>query len=253
MLRFVILFLGLAFPALADIILAGSTTVSARILNPLQDDIKRVTGIAIRIDGVGSTAGIKRLLAGECDAAIISSQLKGIVEAEGINEPKLQQHDLLEDLVVTAVNSKNQIKALSGEQIQALYSGKIKNWKELGGPDVKVAVIIPHAESATRELIYEFIMDKKVEFAKSARIAYGTKKEIVQIAENEGGIGSISKGYLGVYIEEMKNEKLSPELREVEGKIISRPLAIVTKGDPSPEMLKLLAFLRTDQVKKKFK
>lgn len=75
---------GVAVVAAAELQLSGSTTVQARILEPLADDIKRATGIDIRVEGVGSGNGLKRLVADEVPVAIVSSPLKSLLAKANI-------------------------------------------------------------------------------------------------------------------------------------------------------------------------
>lgn len=238
----------------AEFTLSGSTTVQSRILDPLTADIRQATGLDIKVEGVGSGNGVKRLVAGEVPAAIISSPLEGILKAQGLPEDGTYQiHVLAEDEISPIVNAKNPIAELDWDQLRDLYAGVVKNWKDIGGPDRKVQVVTSHSESATREVVWEQVMGKKVDYARSAKIVYATKKEMVMVAENAGAIGAVSAGFVQAYFDEAKRDGDPIEIKVVRSKKIARPLAIVTKGDPSTEAAKLIAFLRTDAARKKFK
>lgn len=238
----------------ADLLLSGSTTVQSRILDPLKDDIKAATGIDITVEGIGSGNGVKRLAADEVPAAIVSSELGGILGKLGLAEDgTFQLHVLTEDEIVPIVNVDNPVSALSWGELRDLYSGAIKNWNLVGGPDRKVQVITSHPASATREVVWEMVMHKAVDYARDAKVVYATKKEMVMVAEESGGIGAVSAGFVQAYFDEAKAAGDSVEIKVVRSQRISRPLAIVTKGDPSPEVAKLIAFLKTDNAQKKFK
>lgn len=244
-----------ALPAgAADLVFSGSTTVQGRILEPLAADIKASTGIAIKVEGIGSGNGFKKLVTGDVPAAIVSAPLSGILKKEGLaDDGTYRQHDLFEDLIAPIVHVRNPVKELSWEQLSGLYAGTIKNWKEVGGADLPVRVVTSHPESATREVVWELVMGKKVDYARNAKIVYATKKEMVLVAENEGAIGAVSQGFVDLYLDDVKKDGDQPEIKVVATRKISRPLAVVTKGDPSPEVAKILAFLRTDAARKKFK
>jgi phosphate transport system substrate-binding protein len=246
--------LPLRYGLAADLALSGSTTVQSRILEPLAEDIKKATGITIKVEGIGSGNGFKRLLAGEVPVAIVSAPLANILKSAGLpDDGTYRQHDVLEDLIVPIVHVSNPVKELSWAQLTGLYSGSIKNWKEVGGPDLPVRVIISHPESATREVVWELVMGKKVDYARNARVVYATKKEMVMVAEYAGAIGAVSKGFVDLYLADVKTDKDEPEIKTIETQRISRPLALVTKGEPSPDVAKLLTFLRSEDAKKKFK
>lgn len=249
------LFCALANPASAvELVLSGSTTVQGRILEPLAGDIKRSLDIDLKVEGVGSGNGLKRLIAGEVKAAIISSALGGLLSNLGAaNDGRFVSHVVTEDDIVPIVNATNPVDRLSWEQLRGLYSGAIKNWREVGGQDLKVQVVTSHPESATREVVWEMVMGKKVDYARNARIVYATKKEMVMTAEDPGAIGAVSIGFLQAYENETRRVGLPVEVKAVRTERISRPLAIVTNGPPAPEVEKLLAFLRTDQARQKFR
>lgn len=240
--------------AAAEMVLSGSTTVQTRILAPLAADIKAATGIDVVVEGVGSGNGMKRLAAGEVPAAIVSSPLKGILTQLGLpDDGTFQLHVLTEDEIAPIVNAKNPVEELTWEQLRDLYSGAVKNWKDVGGADRKVQVVTSHPESATREVVWDLVLGKKVDYARTAKIVYATKKEMVMVAEETGGIGAVSVGFVQGYAAEARREGDPVEIKVVRSKKISRPLAIVTKGDPSPEVARLIAYLGTDAAKKQFK
>lgn len=245
----------LPYPArAAEVVLSGSTTVQSRILVPLAADIQQATGLAIKVEGVGSGNGLKRLVAAEVPAAIVSSPLAGVLATAGIaDDGSFRQHDLTEDVIVPIVNARNPVKALSWEQLRDIFAGTVKNWKDVGGPDRAIQVITSHPESATRDVVWDLVMGKKVDYARSARIVYATKKEMVMVAENDGAIGAVSQGFVDAYLAETRQDGDEPEVRTVDTRTISRPLAIVTRGDPSPEVARIIAYLRTDEARRKFK
>lgn len=238
----------------AELMLSGSTTVQSRILEPLAADIRAATGIDLKIEGIGSGNGFKRLVAGEVPAAIISAPLAGFLASAGLaDDGTYRQHDLLEDVIAPIVNVRNPVSELSWDQLKGLYSGVIKNWKEVGGPDLPVRVVTSHPESATREVVWELVMGKKVDYARNARVVYATKKEMVLVAESEGAIGAVSQGFVDQYLAMVRGEGEQPEVKVVTTKKISRPLAIVTKGEPSPDVAKVIAFLRTDAARRAYR
>ncbi len=237
----------------AEFLISGSTTVQDRILEPLAPDIKAATGIAIKVEGIGSGNGLKRLINGEAQVAIISAELKDLLRNAQISDDgTYRQHVLLEDIIVPIVNAKNPVKELSWEQLKGLFSGKIKNWSEVGGPEIPVRIVTSHPESATREVVWELVMGK-TDFHRSARIVYATKKELVLVAESDGALGAVSQGFVDQYLAEIAKAGDPAEIKVVSTKRISRPLAMVTKGEPEPQVAKLLAFLQSEKARKNFR
>lgn len=240
--------------AAETVVFSGSTTVQSRILEPLAENIRRATGVEIKVEGVGTGNGVKRLTAGGVDAAIVSSPLASVIKAQGLpDDGTYIQHDLFEDVIVPIVHHQNPVSRLSWAQLSDLYAGKIKSWKEVGGPELTVRVVTSHPESATREVVWELVMGKKVDYARNARIVYATKKEMVMVAEAPGAIGAVSEGFVRQYVDDARREGDPVEIRIVETDRISRPLAVVTKGPPSPAVAKVLAYLRTDEARANFR
>lgn len=156
-------------------------------------------------------------------------------------------------MIAPVVNSRNPVRSLTWDQLRDLYSGAVKNWKDVGGPSIPVRVVTSHPESATREVVWELVMGKKVDFDRSARVVYATRKEMVLVAEHEGAIGAVSQGFVDLYLDDVRRDGDEPEIHTVETKRISRPLAMVTKGEPTADVAKLIAYLRTDEARRKFK
>ncbi len=252
----VVLALGLAAGrgSAAELLISGSTTVQSRILEPLAADIKAATDIVIKVEGVGSGNGLKRLIAGEVSVAIISAELKNLLAPANVaDDGTYRQHVVLEDVIVPIVNASNPVKELSWDQLKGIFSGAVKNWSEVGGPNLPIRIITSHPELATREVVWELVMGKKVDYHRSARIVYATKKEMVLVAESAGAVGAVSQGFVDQYLSAAAKDGDEVEIKVVSTKRISRPLAFVTKGEPDPQVAKLLAFLRSDQAVRKFK
>lgn len=238
----------------AELLLSGSTTVQSRILAPLAPDIKAATGIDIKVEGIGSGNGLKRLVAGEVPAAIVSDGLGGLLEAQKIPDNGTYMiHVLIEDEIGIIVNAANPVSELSPDQLRGILTGEIGNWKEVGGPDLKTQVVTSHPASATRAVVWEQVMSKKADYARNSLIVYATKKEMVLVAQEKGGIGAVSLGFFNAYAEEARKLGDPVEVKVVKAQKIARPLGIVTKGDPSPDVAKLITYLRTEAAQKKFK
>ncbi|MCE0495576.1 phosphate ABC transporter substrate-binding protein [Vibrio sp. DNF-1] len=128
-----------------EIIVSGSTSV-ARIMDVIAEEYNNThPNTYIAVQGVGSTAGITLLRKGISDIAMSSRYL---TEEELSDDLKI---DLLAyDGIAVVVNRSNPVVNLTREQLFNIYKGKIRNWKELGGKDQKIAVVTREASSGTR-------------------------------------------------------------------------------------------------------
>ena len=224
--------------------LAGSTTIQKRVLEPTAKAFEEATGIKLNILGIGTGGGFKKLKAGEVVASIASSPMSSILKKAGVaDDGTYQEHVVVKDVIVPIVNKRNGVSELTFEQLSDINTGKVTNWKEVGGPDLKINVVTSHSGSATRAVFQKQVM-KKAEYVKNAMKVKSTREEVDLVAKLKGGIGAVSEGFV----------KLNPgKVNTVKTEDISRPLSIITKGNPSKEVQTLLNFLKTDKAKKLFK
>ncbi len=233
-----------SFVAAATLNVAGSTTVQKRILEPANDAITNATGIEVKVRGIGSGGGFAELMAGKIPASIASSPLKSLLNKKSLpDDGTYQEHKIIEDVIVPIVHKSNPVKSLTWEQLSDIHTGKITNWKEVGGLDQKIIVVTSHKGSATKAVFQKKVM-KKAEYIKNAREVKSTRQEVGLVAKFKGGIGAVSKGFVD----------LNPgRVNTIETKEISRPLSFITKGEPSQDVQKVLDYLRTPDAAKLYK
>lgn len=247
----VLLVLAVSTAIAADVALWGSTTCQKRFLEPGAKALKEATGIDTRVFGVGSGKGLLALLDGKTNVAITSNDLAGTISSaqkvlrkEGKPETKipdnLKFHEITTDVIVPIVNKGNPVESLTWEQLSGLNTGKVTNWKEVGGPDLPVQVVTSHAGSSTKAVFQELVM-KKANYAPNAIEVNSTRLEINEVSKAGGGIGAVSAGFFN----------LNPgKTKTVQTATISRPLALITIGAPAPEVQKIIDFFRSPEGKK---
>jgi phosphate transport system substrate-binding protein len=241
--------IGSAFAA--EVQLWGSTTCQKRFLEPGAKALQEATGIKTKVFGVGSGKGLLALLDGTTDVAITSNNLEGTVKsAQKVQKQdgkavaqipdNLQFHEITLDLIVPIVNKNNPVESLTWAQLADLNTGKIKNWKEVGGNDIPVKVITSHAGSSTKAVFQKQVM-KKAGYASGATEVKSTRLEINEVSKAAGGIGAVSAGFFN----------LNPgRTKVVKTDTVSRPLALITIGDPAPDVQKIIDFFRSTEGKK---
>jgi phosphate transport system substrate-binding protein len=227
-----------------ELILPGSTTVQKRVLEPAADAIKTATGIQVQVRGINSGKGFKELVAGNAAASISSSPLSSLLEKASIPEDgTYQEHVIIEDVIVPIVHKNNPVSELTWEQLSDINTGKITNWKEVGGPDQKIVVVTSQPTAATRRVFQKKVM-KKAPYVEGIREVKSTRQEVHLVSKFKGGIGAVSDAFVEMNPGKVKVIK-TPE--------ISRPLSIITKGSPSSEVNALIAYLRTPEAQKLFR
>lgn len=237
--------------AAEEVSLWGSTTCQKRFLEPGAEALEKATGVKIKVYGVGTGKGVLALLEGKTTVALTSNELEGtlksaqkVLKEEGKPEiaipENLQFHTITQDVIVPIVHKDNPVDALTWEQLADLNSGKVTNWKDVGGPDLPVQVVTSHAGSSTKEVFQTMVM-KKEPYAANAIEVKSTRLEINEVSKAPGGIGAVSSGF----------HSMNPEnSKVVKSNEISRPLALITIGAPTPEVQKIIDFFRSDEGKK---
>lgn len=229
----------------------GSTTCQKRFLEPGAEALEKATGVKIKVFGVGTGKGVLALFEGKTSVALTSSPLEDSISTaqkaakeQGQADVKIPAnikfHPITEDVIVPIVHKDNPVAELTYAQLTDLNAGKVKNWKEVGGPDVAVLVVTSHEGSSTREVFQKQVM-KKAPYAADALEVTSTRLELNEVSKNKGGIGAVSEGF---YHQNPGNAKI------VKTAPITRPLAFITLGDPSPEVQKVIDFFRSAEGKK---
>jgi len=215
----------------------GSTTCQKRFLEPGAEALKNATGIEVKVLGVGSGKGLMALVQGKAVVSAASEDLEGAVKSalktakkagKEITIPaNLQFHEIAKDVIVPIVHKSNPLDSLSWAQLADLNTGKVTNWKDVGGPDLPVQVVTSHAGSATRAVFNKMVM-KKEPYAANHIEVKSTRLEINEVSKVPGGVGAVSEGFFAANPGDAKVIKTDT---------ISRPLALITVGDPTPEVL----------------
>ena len=221
--------------------LHGSTTVQKRIMEPGKDALKKATGIDLVLVGNGTGNGLEDLVGGKCDAAMASEELSDAVSSMKDASGKAATGDLkpnviTDDVIKVIVNPSNPVSKLDKEQLKGLHNGSIDNWSKVSGPDLPVIVITSHLGSATRKVFQKAVMDGTPYVAGALEVET-TRKEIDDVSQFPEGIGAVSAGFINLPGNKEK-------VKVVQTPNISRPLMLITKGDPSPAVKKILDFFR---------
>lgn len=235
----------------AEVALWGSTTCQKRFLEPGAKALEDATGVKIKVFGVGTGKGMVALFDGKTNVAITSNDLEGTIKStqkvlkkdgrpEAAIPGNIQFHEITKDIIVPIVNKDNTVENLSWAQLSDLNTGKIKNWKDVGGPDLSVQVVTSHAGSSTKAVFQEQVM-KKADYAAEAIEVNSTRLEINEVSKVAGGVGAVSEGFFN----------LNPgKTKTIKSDSISRPLALITIGDPTPDVQKIIDFFRSAEGKK---
>ena len=247
-----VLFAGAAFAA-GEIVMNGSTTVLPFAQSTAEAFMKNNPGIKISVSGGGSGNGAKAIVDGTADIANMSREMKKEeiekATAKGIT-PK--QHVVAVDCIIPIVHPSNPVKNLTTAQLKDIYMGTITNWKEVGGPDKKIAVVGRDTSSGTFEVWEEKIM-KKEPVTPRALIVASSGAVIQTVSSNPLAIGYDSLGYTNTKAVKslmINGVKGTPETARSMKFATSRLLFMYTNGEPKGDVKKYLDFLKSAEGQK---
>ncbi len=226
---------------------AGSSTVAKTIMEPTLAKAREATGLDIKMLSVGTGKGMQMLFDGKVKVAAVSASLEEAVDdakkAGAASPPAgLKLHTLVTDQLVPIVHNDNPVKELNKEQLRGLLAGKLQNWKDVGGPDLPVSIVIGAAGSGTRGVIEKQLMGGQA-FAAGAKELRTSAAELAEVARDKGALGYVGSGTA---------ESAKGKIKELKAPPLSRPLGLVTVGEPAPDVRKLLDYLSSAEAKKLF-
>lgn len=180
----------------------------------------------VDIHSGGSTAGIQACINKTVQIGMSSRQLKE-------HEKILDEIPICYDGISIVVNPKNQIRNLSYIQIRDIFSGRIKNWKELGWIDREIDAVTREEGSGTRGSFEELVMKSEdIDDAIMVQDSNGSVKEV--IATDPYAIGYISLGLVDKRVRALSIDGVTPSIKNIrKGRYkIKRPFIYLTNGEP---------------------
>lgn len=225
-----------------SVAVVGSTSVQ-----PLAEELAKAfmqanPRVTISVAGGGSGAGIKAVQTGQADIGISSRELKP-EEKAGLAEAIIAR-----DGIAVIVNPQNKIAGLTLDQVAGIYSGRIKNWKDVGGANSPIILVGREAGSGTRGAFEELVLGKTpVSPGMLIQGSTGAVRQTVAITRN--AIGYISMGQVNQAVKAVKVNGIMPSEANVLKKIypISRPFLFLTKSKPQGLVKTFIDFVLSPQ------
>jgi len=204
--------------------------------------------VRISVTGGGSGTGIASLINGTVDIANASRKIKqeeiDEAKANGINPVEFI---IARDAIAVIVNpEKNPVNELTLQQISDIYSGKISNWKEVGGEDRPVVKLSRETNSGTHVYFLETVLrlgskEDKTLFSMDTLLLPSSEGIIAEVRQNPNAIGYDGLGYVPddlkmiAIAKEKDGAYMLPSIQTVNDKSypIARDLYMYTNGEPT--------------------
>jgi phosphate transport system substrate-binding protein len=210
-------------PLVGRIAFVGSTTIQ-----PLVEQLQVGYGLLypdmqLDIAAGGSEVGLNAIREGSADIGMVSRTLRS-----GELGPGSEIFPIAIDVLGIVVHPSNMVASLSMAQLQGIYTGKIVNWRELGGADLPIVPIVREVSSGTRGAFDELVLAGLAPLA-SANVQVTAGEVEAKVAETPAAIGYVGFGNLMLDVKVLAIDGVLPSQQSVLAKryTLSRPLQLL--------------------------
>lgn len=210
----------------------GSDTILPLTQMEAEQYMKSNKSASIMVTGGGSGVGLAALQNGTTDIAQASRSLKLDEKLKlKANGKAYKEITIAFDALAVIVNPSNKVSQLTREQLEGIFTGKITNWKQVGGADMRIVVYSRETSSGTYEFFKEHVLGNK-NYAASALLMPATGAVVQSISQTKGAIGYVGLAYLEKSVKALKvsynqgKTYVAPSVAAAKNKSypISRPL-----------------------------
>ena len=233
---------------------AGSTSVGPVLEALAEKYMEKYPNVEITVEAGGSGVGVTSCGDKTVDFGMASRNLK---DEEKTKYPEMKSTVLCVDGVAVVVNSANPVTNLTIDQIRGIFTGTIKNWKEVGGPDQEIHKFTRDAASGTREAFQNLMLGKNAE-GKQIEIdekifsgVYDSNGGVASAVQGDpAGVGYMSLGIVPSYqgIKSVGVDNVEATIANMENGTYkyTRPFNLLTMGDPSGAVAEFFNYCMKD-------
>lgn len=227
------------------------TAVGSTAMQPLAEEaadkfMGKHPDVQITVQGGGSGTGLSQVSQGACD---IGNSDIFAEEKEGIDAAQLVDHKVIVQAFAVVANPGVGVESLTKQQIQDIFTGKVTNWKQVGGNDQKVFLVNRAKGSGTRATFKKSVMDGTEEAKGDVeQDSSGTVHQI--ISETAGAVSYLAIAYLDDKVQAIKIDGAAPTEEDIaSGKYPFWSYGhMYTKGEPRPVVKAFIDFVLSDEI-----
>ena len=214
-----------------NLIIQGSTTFTHRVMEPYQGTIEKAAGVKLTVVPSKSSLGLLALFEKRGDFAMISGPLDNEIGELKSTHPaldfgRLETFEVMSTRMAFAVNKENPVNAVSDDKMRQILLGSITNWRDAGGPDQQIRIVMVRGGGGVQASIEEEFLHGKSITAPNP-ILVQISSQVIKVTEQLPGALGLSQ--LSIVAKSTAHEL------KTERPIVQR-LVLVTLGDPSPAM-----------------
>ncbi|MGX7013322.1 phosphate ABC transporter substrate-binding protein PstS family protein [Vagococcus silagei] len=226
------------------------TAVGSTALQPLVEKVGEIymtdhPNYMITVQGGGSGTGLTQVSSGAVD---IGNSDVYAEEKDGIDASKIEDHRVAVVGVAPVVNKEAGVKNVTSQQLKDIFTGKVTNWKEVGGKDQKIELINRAAGSGTRATFEKWALEGAEPAKGQEQDSSGTVRKIV--AETPGAISYLAFSYIDSTIQGLAIDDVEPK----DANVLDNSWKIwayehmYTKKDAKKEVLDFVEYMKTKDV-----
>lgn len=213
-----------------SISMSGSTSME-KFANALCESfMEKYPDVNVTVEFTGSSAGVESVLSGKCDIGNSSRNLKDEEKEKGAVE-----NIVAIDGIAVVVDPKNTVNDLTKDQLVSIYTGKVKNWSEVGGSNMPIVVVGREAGSGTRGAFEEIL--KVEDQCVYANELDSTGAVMAKVASTPGAIGYVSLDAVDDSVIAVKLDGVEANAENIKAGtyFLNRPFVMATKGEISEQ------------------
>lgn len=231
-----------------QIVAVGSTALQPLVESAQEQFVAENANYQITVQGGGSGTGLSQVMNG---AVQIGNSDVFAEEKEGIDASKLVDHQVAVVGMAPVVNPNVGVKDVTQAQLIDIFTGKVKNWQELGGKDQEIVVVNRAAGSGTRATFEKWGLNGAKTIQAQEQDSSGTVKKIV--STTPGAISYLALSYIDDSLQELSVDGIKPTAKNIETndwKIWSYE-HMYTNGKPNKQLKAFLDYMVSDEVQDK--
>ena len=228
-----------------NLVIKGSTTVLPISQLAVEAYMKANPDVNISLSGGGSSNGIKAIIDGSTDIAnasrFIKSKEVALAHGKGVYPVPFA---VAYDSIIPVVHPSNNLTGITTAQLKDIYMGKVRNFKEIGGPDLKIVICSRDTSSGTYETWEGKVMNKE-RVTPAAQVMASNGAIVQAVSNNKHAIGYIGIGYVNSSVKPLKVDGVEGTKEStLNGTFpISRPLFMFTNGWPTGDTLNFVNYM----------
>lgn len=168
----------------------GSTALGPIVKKAAEDYMKAHPGVQIAVSGGGSMTGLNQVTSGGCHIGI-----SDVFATPDQDKAGVKNYNIVVQPFTLIAHPGVAVKSLTTQQAEQIFTGKISNWKEVGGKDQKIVRVIRPESSGTRAVQKKVVLHDQ-DFSKDVLIQDSTGAVVTAVATTPGAVSFVELEHL---------------------------------------------------------